>query len=417
MTIPNTKIIEGFILASKRITFIIILFFLYIMSLFNHVHFHEFFRNKELNHFYSAVAIMTFADSLINIFVPIYLFQLNYPIYSIIFFYFLVSFSFVIFSYPGAKIVSKIGVKHAILYSTPFLIAFYLGLRIINQHSWIFFLLPILLSWRMILYNYGYHLNYIVHSDSKNRGKEVSFLAGLAIVVHVLSPLIGGFIALYAGFQVLYIIGSILLVAGTIPLFFSKDKYESLKFTRKDLWKAIFSKKEKGTLISFSGYAIESIIGRTIWPIFLITVLISISKTGIVVTLSMIISLLVFYFIGKITDKYNKIKLLKFGTLLYFFAWIGRVFADSTLKIFVVDSYKNVAEKVLHIPWSTKTYDLALRRGYFRFLVGREIIFNFSRIIIMPFLMLLFYFDIYPILISFILAAIFSLGYIFLDDK
>jgi len=54
---------------------------------------------------------MTFADSLINIFVPIYLYQLNYPIYSIIFFYFLVSLSFVIFSYPGAKIVSKIGVK------------------------------------------------------------------------------------------------------------------------------------------------------------------------------------------------------------------------------------------------------------------------------------------------------------------
>lgn len=387
------------------------------MSLLNYFHSHEFFKNKELNHFYLAAAIMTFADSLINIFVPIYLFQLNYPIYSIIFFYFLVSLSFVIFSYPGAKIVSKIGVKHAILYSAPFLIIYYLGLRVIGDYNWLFFVLPLLLSWRMILYNYGYHLNYIVHSDRKKRGKEVSFLAAITIVVHILAPLIGGFVAFYAGFPALYIIGSVLLVVGTFPLFLSKDGYEQLKFTRKDLWKAIFSKKEKGTLVSFSGYAVESVIGRTIWPIFLITILATVSKTGIIITLSMVVSLLVFYFVGKITDKYNKIKLLKFGTFLYFFAWVGRVFADSTLKIFVVDSYKNIAEKVLHIPWSAKSYDLAVKRGYFRFLIGREIIFNLSRIVVMPLLILLFYFNVYPYVISFLIAALFSIGYVFLNDK
>src|SRR3989344_2213516 len=102
------------------------------MSLLSHVHTHNFFKNKELNHFYLAVSIMTFADALINIFVPIYLYQLNYPIYKIIFFYFLVSLSFVIFSYHGAKIVSKIGVKHSILWSAPFLMIYYLGLRIIS---------------------------------------------------------------------------------------------------------------------------------------------------------------------------------------------------------------------------------------------------------------------------------------------
>lgn len=378
---------------------------------------HEFFNKKELNRFYLAVAIMTFADGLISIFVPIYLFQLNYPIYSIIFFYFLVSFSFVVFSYPGAKIVSKIGIKHSILWSAPFLILYYLGLMVIDNYDWLFFVLPPLLSWRMILYNYGYHLNYIVHSDRKKRGREVSFLAAVAVAVNVLAPLVGGFIAFYAGFSILYVIGSIILIVGVFPLFLTKDGYEELKFTRKNLWKAIFSSKEKGALISFSGYAIESVIGRTIWPIFLITILATVSKTGLIVTLSMITSLLVFYFIGKITDKYNKIKLVKWGTLLYFWAWVGRIFANSTLKIFIVDSYKNIAEKILHIPWSAKSYDLAVKRGYFRFLVGREIIFNLSRIIIMPFLILLFYINIYPFIISFVIAALFSIGYLFLDER
>ncbi|MEW5897430.1 MAG: hypothetical protein AB1668_07075, partial [Nanoarchaeota archaeon] len=213
------------------------------------------------------------------------------------------------------------------------------------------------------------------------------------------------------------VIGSVLLVVGTLPLFFSKDGYEKIKFTRRDLWKAIFSKKEKGALVSFSGFAVESIIGRTIWPVFLITVLATVSKTGFVIALSMAVSLLVFYLVGKITDKCNKMRLIKLGTFLYFFAWIGRVFANSTLRIFLIDSYKNVIEKVLHVPWAAKSYDLAMKRGYFRFLVGREIIFNLSRIVVLPFLILIFYIDFYPFVLSFVIAAVFSLGYLFLDKK
>jgi len=162
---------------------------------------------------------------------------------------------------------------------------------------------------------------------------------------------------------------------------------------------------------------VETIIGRIIWPIFLIVILMTVYKTGLVVTLSMIISLSLFYFIGNLTDKYDKIKLLKIGTSLYFVAWLGRIFADSTLKIFLIDSYKNMAEKILHVPWAAKSYDLAKQRGYFRFLVGREVIFNLSRIIILPLLIFLFYFDIYPFIISFIIAAVSSIGYVFLGKE
>ncbi len=69
---------------------------------------------------------MNFGESLINIFVPIYLFNQGYEIYHIIIFYFLVSFYFLVFSYSGAKLVGKIGEKHSILISTIFLITYYL---------------------------------------------------------------------------------------------------------------------------------------------------------------------------------------------------------------------------------------------------------------------------------------------------
>lgn len=382
------------------------------------------FRNNELNHFYLSVAIMNFGEALINIFVPIYLFRLGYPIYTIIFFYFLVSLSFVIFSYWGAKIVSKLGIKHAILWSTPFVVLYYLGLKFLGAQPWLFFILPLLLSWRMLLYNYGYHLNFIIHSEKKDRGMAISFIGILSAVVLVLAPLIGGLIAYYS-FTLLYLAGSGILILGTLPLFFTKDSYEKLSFTAGGMFGEIFSRKNRGMLISFSGYAIESVIGRIIWPIFLIIILITLQKTGLIVTLSMISSVIIFYIIGKFTDKYDRAKLLRVGTLFYTIGWIARIFANSSLKILIVDSYKNMAEKILHVPWQAHSYDLFVKQGffqvfsvqkkYFRFIVAREVVFNLARIVVMPLLILIFFIGFNPFILSFIIASIFSLGYVFLN--
>ncbi len=385
------------------------------MSLLENFSFHEFFRNKEMNNFYLAVAIMTFAEDLISIFIPIYLFKLDYPIYSILIFYFLMALWFVIFSYPGAKTVARTGIKRSMVISVLILILCYTGLAALKRNPILFFVLPLLFSWRMIFYNYSYHLNYIIHSNRKKRGAEVSFLAAMTILVNVLAPLIGGIIALYAGFLALYATGALLLLIGTLPLSLHNERFEKLKFTQNDLWKEIMARK--GTLISFSGYAVESIIGRTIWPVFLISIVVTTARTGLIVTLSMLASLLIVYYSGKITDTYDRQRLLKFGTVLYFFAWIGRIFAGTFLKIFIVDSYKNIAEKIIHIPWTAKSYDLAMRRGYFRFIVGREIIYNISRVIIMPILILIFYVDINPFSLSFAIAALCSLGYFFLEER
>ena len=386
------------------------------MSLLAHIHLHQFFKNKELNHFYIAIAIMSFGVALINIFVPIYLYKIGYSIYNIIFFFFLVSSSFVIFSYSGAKVVSRIGIKHSILFSTPFIVLYFIGLGFLEKYDLLFFILPILLSWYMILYNYGYHLNFVAHSEKNKRGQQISVIRSTTIMMHVLAPLIGGFIASYS-FNILYVTGAIILIVGTFPLFLTKENYKKVNFTRRGLFKEIFSKKERGTLASFSGYAIESNIGGIIWPIFIIIILVSIKITGLIIMLSTILSVITFYVMGKYTDKFDKIKLIKLGTLLYFFAWIGRIFANSSFKILAIDSYKNVAQTIIHLPWEVRSYELAATHGYFRFIVSREIIFNLTRVIIMPILILVFFINWNPFIVSFIIAAIASTGYIFINKK
>jgi len=150
-----------------------------------------------------------------------------------------------------------------------------------------------------------------------------------------------------------------------------KDNYKTPRLNLKNAFSKALDKKHMPKILSFSGYAIESIIDRVIWPIFLINLLLTTEKVGFIVTMSFVLSISAFYFIGKLADKHDKAKLLKIGTALYFFGWIARLFANNSLKVVLVDSYKNLSSKILQIPWSAKSYDIAAKENYFNFIVGR----------------------------------------------
>lgn len=382
------------------------------MSFFDHKHIHCLFPNKEINNLYKTIAINAFGDALVTIFVPIYLYELGFQIYTIVFFHFLLFLSFVLFSFIGAKIVGKIGFKHAMLLSTPFVILYYLGLPFLPKYPSLLFILPVIFSIRAVLYNFGYHLHFLKNRSRKNEGKELSLIHALVLLVSVIAPLLGGLLAEYH-FAYLYFLVALIFLLANIPLFFTKDANEKIHFTIKDAVTAILAKSERGSLMSFSGYAIESAIDGILWPIYIVLIIGGIEKTGFIVTLSLLLSVLAFYIIGKWTDTYDKFKLLRIGNLFYFFAWVGRIFTSTPLGIFFVDSYKNVTSKVLHIPWGAACYDLAEKdkNGGFFFFYRREVVFNLARILVLPVIFALFYFDFYPFTISFIIAAIASLGY------
>ncbi len=165
---------------------------------------------------------------------------------------------------------------------------------------------------------------------------------------------------------------------------FSKDTHESFDLSVQQIQAYITSKYQRGNIISFSGYAVEAVIGRVIWPIFLIMAVGSMSRTGMAVSVSMVISLAVFMFIGSLTDRIDRFKLVKIGTAFYLVAWILRIFVDTLGKAIVIDSYKNISQKILHIPWPAHNYDLASRDNSFLFVVSRELVFNATAAIPRP---------------------------------
>lgn len=387
------------------------------MSLHIRHHSHQFLKDKEMNELYVFYGIFNFALELISIFVPIYLYRLGYSIPWVISHYLITSLVFVAFSYTGARIVSRIGIKHSFLVVAPLFITYFLGLHFIPDFPALFFILPAIRAVKMVIFNFSFHLNFITHSDRKSRGKAVSVAQASALAGSFMAPFLGGVIVKFANFPTLFITGSIILLASVIPLFLSRECYEKIDFNRKNLFRDIFRRENLPYAASFSGYAIESWIGFIIWPIFLYFIFSNTESVGAITSIATILTFFIFYYIGKESDKKDKRQLLRIGTVLYFFGWLGRIFVDSFTSILFIDTYKNLSQHFLHIPWSAYFYDLAAKGNYFKFIVQREIIFNLARIVVLPILMLVFYINFHPFGIAFSLAALASLFYITLNQK
>lgn len=375
----------------------------------------HYLQKKDLNNFYISTFLINLGIALISIFVPIFLYNKGFSISSIIMFYFMWSAYYLIFLFPCAKLISKIGAKHSILLSIPFMILFYLSLNFIDNYSFLYFILPALFAFNSIFYWNGYHLNFYMDTKKRKKGKAVSIISILTILAMSLAPFIGSFIAEWH-FYALFGIGSFIILLSAIPLFKTKDNF-SKQIKLISIFSNYYKKSEKRNILAFSGAAIESVLQNTLWPIYLLIIAGTLTKTGFLVSLTTGVSIIGIYFSGKLSDKYDKIKILKIATIFNSIGWILRIFANSFSKLVFIDTYKRVSERVLHVPWVSQLYSLSEREKEFEFIVFWHSVYHLSRVILMPLIALIFYIDFYAFEITFIIAGITSLSYILINKK
>ncbi len=376
-------------------------------------HFHRhFFEHKQVNYLYVAILMMNSAESLISLFIPIYLFTLGYSIPLILSFYLASHIGSVLLAFPAARLVARTGPVVALMLSTPFLIGYYAGLRLLPEFSWLFLLIPFLSSGRSVLYNFGFGLNFLRHTDRAKLGRGVSLTQIASILGGVLSPFVAGLVIVVLGFNNLFLMSIALLCAALLPLWVSADSAATgVVFNFSDVYKEIRAADHRRLEVSFMGYAIESSIGRIVWPIFLLTIVGAANRVGYIVTGSTIITLVGLYLIGKCTDRYSPETIVKIGTPFYFLGWVGSMLADNPFRLFFAEAYRKMSGELILVPWSAAFFRSLRPRDYFVQLVMRDIIFNLSRIAVMPLLIGLFYFDVFPFSIAFFLAAVFTLFY------
>jgi MFS family permease len=342
----------------------------------HHHHFLHFLRNRELNELYASIVVKSFALSLIGIFIPIYLLQSGLPLASVFLFFAIFSGTHAIISIPAAKISSRFGFKHSILFSIPFLILALLGLYLLDVTSWVFYAVPIFFGIQNGLFWIGFHVDFARFSDKKNRGSEVGFVKVLGVLFHVAGPVAGGIILTFVGFKVLFVAVSGLLVLSAVPLFLSKDIHNPTEFS----FRGIFKGRKIKDGLSFVGFGIERAVGYVIWPIFIFFTILSESYTtlGFVTSLALVFSAVFIFIVGKFSDNYRKL-MLKIGSIMNSVVWVVKSFVKTVTHVFVIDAFYGISQVLMNVSFDTICYDRANKDDIVKFMVFREFVINAGR--------------------------------------
>lgn len=320
---------------------------------------------RQVRELWTSTLILDLAVSMVTIFEPVFLFvlfirffPLNTTLVFILLFYLAIYIPYLFTAPLGAKFAKRFGYENSIAVASIFFILIYLAL--FSARIWPAFIIVAVAAYiaQKTFYWPAFHSNFARFSSVGEQGREISNLWALESAIYILGPLIGGLIIQFYGFKVLFIVVSILMLASNIPMLMTKEVFEPKKFVYFSAFKALFDKSNRRHLLAQFGYG-EELIVLVIWPIFMYLVAQDFLGLGLIAAASTFIATLVLLLVGRLSDKSDKVRVLRFGTVFYFFSWLFKILTRSALGVMMIDVYSRVSKSTIALPITATTYQNA----------------------------------------------------------
>jgi MFS family permease len=366
--------------------------------------------SRQVKELFWSTAILDFAAYAVGIFEPIYLYTLGFSISRIILFYLAIYALYFLIVPLGGKIARTQGYEHSILYSTPFLVLYYLSLFAIPYHHFFIASAIIALALQKMLYWPGYHADFARFGEDGRRGREISNLAVLDSLVAILGPAFGGVIIATAGFKVLFIIVSFLILVSNIPLLTTGEVFVPVQFSYKDAFRRLVRRDNRRRLFTYFGYG-EELVAGLLWPVFIFLIIKGYASVGFLISASILLTTILTLYVGRIADMESRHGVLKVGVIFTFFTWLLRILVVSGVGVFMADSLYRISRGTIGVPLMILTYERAKKTSVMKSIIFFQMALALGKLIIgVAALILLFFFPNSWTAI-FVLAAVVTLLY------
>src|SRR5688500_12961480 len=224
--------------------------------------------SRPMKELFLSTALLNFATGAVMLFEPIYLHSIGFSAVQILLFYAALYVVYFLLLPLGGKICRRHGYEHTILFSSPFLIVWYLAFFAIPTHPAFIAVAILSLAIQKILYWPGYHANFATWSDASEGSREVSTMAAVAGLAATFAPALGGLLIAAAGYKALFIGVSVIILLSNVPLLKTPELYMPQPFPYVQAVKRVFKKENRRKLIGFMGFG-EELIAMVVWPLFL----------------------------------------------------------------------------------------------------------------------------------------------------
>lgn len=305
---------------------------------------------------------------LVGLFIPVYLLQAyDGKIEYVIYYYIAGNVLYGALLPMSEHTLNKIGLRRSLKVSVFFSAFYMLCLNYIEMNVLVLSIISMIsvVIFRLLFW-LPYHVDMAKFTDKTNRGMGVSIMWATRSALSVLMPVISGLLLKYFGFGIVFYIAIVIYISSLIPYIKLPRTKERYSWGYFETWKHFFSKNNRKLVLANIANGAENTVGLIIWPIFIWQLFEGdYLKVGAVSSLIVLVSIVLQLVVGKYTDKFDKRKMIHWGSAFYAFGWIAKVFVLSPFHVFIVGAYHGFAGIFKDTPFDALVYELMADRGHF----------------------------------------------------
>lgn len=323
-------------------------------------HFWRYASFDEIAELYASRTMRVIAMNIVAGFTSVYLFEAGYNLQFIMGFWFAYYVLSAIVAFFASFFVARFGPKHGTLISNLLYVPALIALGFMPVFGVVSIVLwGVFMAVSATISRVSYMTDFSKVKNAQHAGKEIAYMNILEKVSIGVSPLIGGFIALWFGLQIVIWVAALLFALAAVPLF---RTIEPTKTRQKIQFAGFPWRNTYRCIVAQSGVGFDLVTTGVVWSMFIVIVVFPGAgwdiyvKLGALSSVTIIADIAASYAYGKLIDGRRGGSLLRFSVIANGLVHAFRPFVNTPAAI-VGTNIANEAE--------TTGYNMAFLRGVF----------------------------------------------------
>lgn len=311
----------------------------------------------EKSKLFIATTLGSMGMSIVGVFIPVYMLNIGYTLREIIVYYIVYQIFGICTEYSSGRLTARFGPKHILRLSYGFRLIFMLCILNLDSHNSLIYILPFIHQASDMLF-VPIHVELSKFSSNKDSGSNISKIFMFTRIASAFGPLLGGLMATYIAIEMNIVLAFTANVLAIVTLWGHKEPVRT-KQTLK--LKTLPMKRILPIIKGDIAVAFEYLSRVHLFPVFLAVFILGntadYDELGLVITLSMVVSVVYAFVVGKLSDKgkINSINIISTST-----ASIGHIVRGFTSTVFgagLLNLFTDASASGTRIVFYKKAYD------------------------------------------------------------
>lgn len=350
----------------------------------HHHHYYHMPRLKELKRLYWAHTVKSLAAGMAAIFIPIYLYKLDYSLQAILGYYLLGVLFWGLTQAPILHFAGRIGFNRSMGLSLLVEGLQILMLATIPQLHWQLWLIALVWGVNISLYWPEFRACFTRSLSHRKVGTVVGWSSALLMLAVGVAPAVGGAIASWFGISVLYVLTMLCFAAGALPLLTGPEIIDDEPFDPRQIpWRRAWR-----DLVANSGSEVDSSVATAIWPLFIFLLVPSYVGVGVLSSVAVIASMIIALYVGRRRSK-SQAAYFKNGVSVMSLTDAGRLITQSAGQVAGVNFINGLGQALQVTPFYSRYYQNAEREPLLPYVFAMNISCAIGDSLLFGFLLLL----------------------------